>query len=879
MLHRLLTFPARRPFATLALAAVALAVAAVGVTRIRADSSLATMFPRDNPSAGALVRVLDRFPTAGELILLATVPEQPGQTPEQSAERAVAFAKRFRDEVERSPDAKALTAGVSYEADVSAYERFAREEVVPAGLFYLDDASYAELRDRRLTRAGMRDAIDQTYSRLAQGGPGSSAMKVLARDPLSLRDFMMSRLVPRRPINTFGNGTAYVSPDGRAVLVRITGTRPASDLEYCDQLMRAMTAAADRANAGDPGGKLAVRFTGAFAAADFSHQQIRHDSIVSIVTTCVLLQGLFLLFYRRPFRQFLLEITPVALGVFVGFGLYGWVRGTVSPVSAVIGGILAGMAVDYSVLYLAAYFRHVKDGHSPREAVALTAGRTVGPMFAAWLTSAVGFLAIAWSSVPTLRDFALLGAICLGSAFAMVVLVLPAAVTLYDARRLAKRDTPADRALPFRFSVERVLGLVERRRSALLGASLVVLAVCAVVAVTRPGGMLPLEQDLHVMHPQPNPALATQKELAERFGADPAAGLMVYLKAETPDGLVTLAHEVDRRLARPRVRSAGVNGSLGLAAALPDPAVVAKRRGAFGPAEVERVLADLDAELADRGFDPAAKAFVDYKAFLRTALTRTDAPTLASLAAHPQVAGNVLPQPPRAGQPAAGPAYEALTLVSVERATDRREARDAMVSAARAALADLPGATLTGLPVISFDTERAVRRDLPLLLGIAGAVVVAYLLAYYRSVADAALALTPTAFSLVVLAAVARVTDQQLNLVNLVALPLLVGIDVDYGIYLVSLARRRRPGPSDNAHADDARPLLSRIAASAQAVIVCAAASAMGFGSLVSVSVPAVRSLGFVVAVGVVSCVVGTFCLLAPILIWRDGRRGRGTVG
>jgi predicted RND superfamily exporter protein len=71
-------------------------------------------------------------------------------------------------------------------------------------------------------------------------------------------------------------------------------------------------------------------------------------------------------------------------------------------------------------------------------------------------------------------------------------------------------------------------------------------------------------------------------------------------------------------------------------------------------------------------------------------------------------------------------------------------------------------------------------------------------------------------------------------------------------------------------------PLVSRVAASAQAVVVCAAASGLGFGALVTVSVPAVASLGVAVAVGVAACVVGTFGLLAPALMVLDRRVGDG---
>jgi predicted RND superfamily exporter protein len=461
-----LTFPARRPVTTLVAYGVILAIAAIGLTRLRANTSLSTMFPTDSPSAGAMIRVLDAFPASGELILLASVPpgtEDGNATPPT---KLLAFAQRFEQAVAGSPDAKAITDGVIYRADPE-YRRFAEKVVGPAGLYYLDDAAFAEAR-QRLTPEGMRQQIGRNEAMMAQPGPAAAAAaKEFSRDPLRLVEFILGRLAGRRQFKTWQNGDDFVSPDGRAVLIRVVGTKPASDLDYCERLVTTARTLAAGANTDG----LTLDFTGAYAAADFSHHAIRKDSTESIVASILLLQVLFLVVYRRPFRQFLLELSPILVGVFVGFGLYGWLRGGLSPIAAVIGGILAGMAIDYSVLYLAAYFRHVAAGKSPVEAVRLTATQTVGAMAAAWFTSAIGFVAIGWSSVPTLQDFALLGTLSLASAFVTVVFVLPAVVTLWDVRRLARNDSPAARRFPFRWEVLSLLELIRRRRRTFIACS------------------------------------------------------------------------------------------------------------------------------------------------------------------------------------------------------------------------------------------------------------------------------------------------------------------------------------------------------------------------------------------------------------------------
>ena len=125
---------------------------------------------------------------------------------------------------------------------------------------------------------------------------------------------------------------------------------------------------------------------------------------------------------------------------------------------------------------------------------------------------------------------------------------------------------------------------------------------------------------------------------------------------------------------------------------------------------------------------------------------------------------------------------------------------------------------------------------------------------------DAILSLLPAIFGILVAAAVLRLAGQKLNMINLVAVPLLIGIDVDYGIFLVTLSRFR------DVRQQDAMELGRRISPAMHAVIVCATATLLGYISLIWTSVPAERSLGIAAAVGIAACLAGVVFLLVPLL-------------
>jgi hypothetical protein len=830
------------------LLALLLAVASgLAVTRLHADTSLAPLFPRNDPAGEAMLRVLERFAAAEELIVMAS---RPDQTEAPDVAPLVAFAQRLEREIGASSDAAAVVESVTYRADEKTQDYF-KKVLVPNGLFYLDDAAFEQAK-QRLTRPEMEKQFSQNEALMAAPGPAAQALaKAFLQDPLRLHEFVLTKLAASRPFQTFTGTDAFVSPDGRTIIIRISGKRPPSDMEFAKKLTREVDRIAQRVNSDG----LKIQLTGSYAIATAAEAGIRRDMIETVTGSVVLLQVLFLIAYRRGIRLFLLAFGPIALGVLYGFGIYAGVLPTLTPMAAVIGGILAGMGIDYSIQFISHYDSFRGAGSSSREAAAQTTVQVGPAIFAAWFTSVIGFLAIGWSDVPALRDFALLGALGLMGAFLGSLFVLPALLVLSDRR--TKEGAPAASS---RLDVNGLLEVLQRRRVLSIGSTAFVVFAAAMVLVCQ-RDWLPMESDLTVMHPRPNAPLDAQRELAAKFGGSPGS-LIVYLRADSPAALVTLAHQVQRRLEMDAVRSAGVSGAFGLAALVPDPALASARVAATGPEYAKRVTDDFQAVASASAFD--AERFEPYVGFLNHLLTRSVAPDVTALLEYPTLASAILPR----NATKQSPPTESVMLLSLKGNADQRDVRDRAVLAVEGAIADLPGATLTGMAVLGRSAEGTIQRELPRLLLIAIGIVALYLALHFRHIKATALALVPTVFGMLTLLAFMRVTGQKLNIINLAALPLLIGIDVDYGIFLVHLARKRLSG--DRGSADDIAPAV-------QAVILCAASTFLGFVSLVTTSVPAIRSLGVAMAIGVGSCLLGTIFLLLPMLVPSGARRERQT--
>jgi predicted RND superfamily exporter protein len=853
MNDRDVNFSRRRSWLVLAIALLATIVSLCLLARSRPETSIVGLLDPSDPSVVALGKVLDQFPVVEELLLLVSVPDN---FADDARSELLKFAEEFESRSTSDAEAKTAITAVRYRASPDM-RAFVAEVVAPHGLDYLDDEGYAQLL-AKLSRPAMDEQFAQNRSMLSVPGPAAGEIaKAFIRDPLRLRDLLTAQLGKRIANGPSMAGDAFFSRDGRSLLLRISGAKPPSDLDFCRQITKVATRVAGDANAN---GSLKVDVAGAYAIAAHSVDAIRHDSIVGTNVTIVAIAAVFLLLYRRPIRQFAFAFVPMAIGLILGFGAYASFHSTFTPLAAVVGGALGGVGINYGVFFLAHYDRaRFATGGSTESAARTTLVRLRWPLFAAWATSVVGFLAIAFSPVRVLRDFAILGTLALLGAYLTSITVLPAALALLDRRR-----TPAAVA-PARLGGLAPIGLFIARHAKLILAGSIGVWLALVASFAIGGASLLPDANLLSLHPQPNPPLDAQRRIASRMGIAPGTA-QLYLTGDSPDSLLRTAHEVDRRLNDPRLKAAGCTGSFGIASLLPDPATSERRRAEIDPKLADRAAADLLAAASAAGFQ--AKPFDVSANFIRTLLAPTrPAPSLSTLQEqaadgrpkYADVAQLLLSHDSIAG----GEPRAAMVMVFFDNPLDRRAPRDAAIRTLHDALDGTPGVVITGMSAINDHVEASIYRDLPKLVAFAIVCIAITLWLHFRSLGLALLAVLPTIVSITVVLTFMRITALPLDIVNMVMVPLLLGIDVDYSILTISAFRAARSR-------DD---LARAFPTTAAAVATCVATTLVGFGSLVTTSVPAVRSLGMLITVGVISCLTASMTVLWPILFLmrRDG--------
>lgn len=129
---------------------------------------------------------------------------------------------------------------------------------------------------------------------------------------------------------------------------------------------------------------------------------------------------------------------------------------------------------------------------------------------------------------------------------------------------------------------------------------------------------------------------------------------------------------------------------------------------------------------------------------------------------------------------------------------------------------------------------------------------------FFRRLSSIAILFAGLALAVGAMLATLKVAGIPLNLFNVLAFPLVLGVGVDYGIYFVVAMRAADPQ--------------RQIASVFKPVLLSGLTTVAGFASLGTAQNPALRGLGSVCAIGVGWCLFATFFFVLPFAIWR-GRR------
>ena len=168
-------------------------------------------------------------------------------------------------------------------------------------------------------------------------------------------------------------------------------------------------------------------------------------------TSAFVVIGIVMAISLRSIRIMLLAMIPNLLPLGVVFGMLGWLGMPVDIGMMMTGSIALGISIDGTFHFLVRYLEQCEEGRANAHAVCVALLTTGGPIFESIVVSSIGMLALTLSSfAPTVR-FGLLMATLLMATLAGDLLLLPALLSFWVDRLVARRQVAllSARAVPF----------------------------------------------------------------------------------------------------------------------------------------------------------------------------------------------------------------------------------------------------------------------------------------------------------------------------------------------------------------------------------------------------------------------------------------------
>jgi predicted exporter len=629
--------------------------------------------------------------------------------------------------------------------------------------------------------------------------------RLLPSDPLGAFEALLMRLREGQPALATHHGS-LVSADLRFAIVIAETSGAAFDSGVQAPLLDSIEDfAKERGAAGKP---ITIELAAASRFAVEAERSMKRD--IFVIASCASL-GVALVFFCfvATLRSFLIVSLAPAVGIIAASAAGLFVFGSLDGLTMAFGASLMGIAIDYSN-HLLVHQRLAPGNSAPRE----TARRLRPTLLLGALTTIASLAGLSATAFPAFREMGFFATVGVAAGLGVTLWVLPD--LLANAPPLPRRAVRTAECLA------RALDLLSQRRRALL---LIPLGLCAAGLAVLP--RLEWSDEMSSLTLFAPELLAQDARVRARVDQLETGHLVVAIASRDVDA-IERNDEIERRL-RPAIASGDLAGTRSLHTLLWSSSL--QRRNFAALSQDTTLPARLDAAFVAEGFRPGS-----FDAFADALKQPPPLLDLATLRAGPLA--NL----------AAPFWFELPDAVAV--VTYLQGVRD--LAAIEAELEGLAGVYVLDQRRFVDSVYREFRTTTLEQMIVGGLLVIVLLGLRYRAWRPVVAASLPSLIVAILLLASFALMGTKANLLQVMALIMVLGMGVDYGIFLVDTAGRR---------AESGATMLS--------LLLSCLTTALVFGTLALSSQPALRAIGVTTGLGIVLSY-----LLAPVALAVTGLVG-----
>jgi len=777
-------------------------VSASSLFWLRVDVGLVSMLPSGAPAFESYAQFVSRFAARDAAVAVLRAPDE-------------AMATRFAEDFVAALAVEEAVAGVRGSIDVGAFVDFS----VDGGFVRYTSKDFRPAVQERLDPSLGQEIAAGIRGLLALPGSGAMAAR-MAADPLGFTGILGESLEGNRPDRALSPGSKYLmSKDGQRLLLLIQPTNAGYSMDEVARLSEGLARAEAKARSQWTPleqESLGVGYTGAFAFAREDAAMMRLD--LMRYTGAAFFGVLFIFLVAARSGRFLPILGyHLLLGSLVTLAAGLLIFQRLDVISLAFAAIFYGLAIDAAIHFHTRFREEVRGDRSPEDALASTLGHLFWPIAIASVTTGLAFGLLGFASLQGIAQLGLLTSIGIFWNALATMILLPA---------LLLGAGVGGHAPGRAIWLARLASVVARRRR-LFGFALVLWLVWVVVGLSH----VRLNTDLFALRPRQSEAAAVQDEIGKHFGfTNPHGSVMLGIGPDAgADGVEALLQgvEVTTQRLEDFIESGAVVSVTSPASLLPSLATQTERIDWWTAQPREEAAAALENALEEAGFRTTA-----FAAGLRSLRT--------------------VPQPESALErplPGMEPILEhhirrdaAGTAILVSFTPQSSAALRLVAEELEQDLLLPPEVSLqvAARPLMEAELKKTLREEVMNFLVLVMLLTVALLAWRERQPRTLFALLALPILSVLGTLGMAGWLGIVLTPVNIIMLPLVAGIALDDGLFLLARYREEKA----------VGPAMER---GGRALSITTATTMVGFGALALSRYPALGGLGMVAALGLLT--------------------------
>ncbi len=221
------------------------------------------------------------------------------------------------------------------------------------------------------------------------------------------------------------------------MIINLNGTQKAGegDKEFSDRMVRIHLKIKGIADSFDGGGEYLVM---SLRLMDEDMKETMDETSKVLLPVVFILVILILLVIFRSFLDTLLGLIGLFMAIIWTYGFGVMANMTFNQISTTVAVLIVGLGIDYAIHTIMRYREEIRAGKDVKKATISMEAHLGMALILTTVTTIVSFLSNISSPIPPLRDFGIMNAFGIFSAFIINLTFIPSAKVIIDGRREKK---------------------------------------------------------------------------------------------------------------------------------------------------------------------------------------------------------------------------------------------------------------------------------------------------------------------------------------------------------------------------------------------------------------------------------------------------------